>query len=478
MTPDREALRLPRRDFVRAVAGTALAPALLAGGTHAQGDRERPPNVLIIFPDQWRRQALSCAGDPVVRTPHLDRLASQGVRFDRCYTNNPVCSPARATLLTGRYPHQTGLIRNNLLLPAGETSLAEGLRDAGYATGYIGKWHLDGPPKPGFVQPGERRQGFDWFAGFNRGHWYHNAQYFTDEGRLTKPGVFESFCQTDLAIEFMKRRQAQPFLLFLAWGPPHMPYKPPEGFDRIRPADLKWRPNVPAKMREDEKTIRQLCGYYGLCEALDHEVGRLTTFLDESGLADDTLVLFTADHGDCHGCHGLRYKGHPEEESVGIPLIARLPGVIPAGRTSGLPISLVDLMPSVLGLCGAESSAAGAGRDLSAAFRGGEVESAPIYAEGRMTSLKPGTRKPGQAGNIYGAWRAIITPQHKLAVDVGGRVRLLTDLDSDPYELSNLADKAEAAALQKELLARLRAIGSQTGDPFPERVPAAATPEA
>jgi arylsulfatase A-like enzyme len=469
-----------RRQFIREVAGSALVPAL-AGGVRAAaqgqgGGKNRPPNVLVIFPDQWRRQALGCYGDPLVRTPNLDRLAEEGIRFDRCYTNNPVCSPARATLLTGRYPHQTGLIQNNLLLPASERTLAECLGDAGYATGYIGKWHLDGPPRPGFVRPGERRQGFDWFAGFNRGHWYHNAQYFTNEGELLKPEAFESFYQTDLAIDFMKQRQDAPFFLFLAWGPPHMPYVPPEGYDRFRPEDLEWRPNVPDEMREDAQTIKQLCGYYGLCEALDHEVGRLTEFLGQSGLADNTLVLFTADHGDMHGCHGLHYKGHPEEESVGIPLIARLPGAIPAASTSAMPVGLLDIMPSVLGLCGADIPDAVVGRDLSPVLRGGTADAAPVYAEGRMTAVKPRAAEPGAARPGYGAWRAVITPQHKLAVDVQGEVRLLVDLENDPYEMSNLANQPEAEALQKELLGRLREIGKETGDPFPEPVPAAPTP--
>ncbi len=479
---DSKRSRLSRRSFVRSLAYAAAGGALAgcAGNqpteqAQAQTPRptagKRPPNVLIIFPDQWRRQALGCYGDPVVRTPNLDRLAAEGVRFERCYTNNPVCSPARATIMTSRYPHQTGMIHNNLLLRPEEVTIAECLRDAGYATEYIGKWHLDGQAKPGFVRPGERRQGFESFEGFNRGHWYHNPQYFTNEGKLIKPEGFESFYQTDLAINFMKKHKDQPFFVYLAWGPPHMPYRPPEEFDRFTAADLKWRPNVPQKFRSDKRTIQNLCGYYGLCEALDHEVGRLLKFLDESGLAQNTLVLFTADHGDMHGSHGLRYKTHPEEESAGIPLIARLPGVIPNGLVSKTLISLIDIMPTVLSLCGLPVPKTAVGRDLSAAFKGKSVNDEPLYLEGRMQVFKE-SNKPGQFGHGgYGAWRAIVTPQHKLAVDFTGKVRLLVDLEKDPYELNNLADKPEAAALQKELLAQLKEIGKRTGDPFPEPVP-------
>jgi len=198
----------------------------------------------------------------------------------------------------------------------------------------------------------------------------------------------------------------------------------------------------------------------------------LLGYLDRSGLADNTLVLFTSDHGDCHGSHGLHHKGHPEEESTGIPLIARMPGVVPEGAVSQTLASHIDLMPTVLSLCGVDTPDAVAGRDLAPAFQGRRMEQKPLYLEGRMTALKP-KRNP----NAYGAWRAIVTDRHKLVVDWEGKVRLLTDLQDDPYELNNLADKPEVAGLQEELLGRLRRIGKQTGDPFPEAIEPAPTPK-
>jgi arylsulfatase A-like enzyme len=206
-------------------------------------------------------------------------------------------------------------------------------------------------------------------------------------------------------------------------------------------------------------------------------VGRLTEFLNTSGLAENTLVLFTADHGDMHRCHGLQHKGHPEEESAGIPLIARLPGTIPAKSVSQTPISLIDLMPSALSLCGLKAPEGVAGTDLAGVFRGETVERGPVYIEGRMTAVKTRNRSAAKPGRGYGAWRSIVTPQRKLAVDVNGEVQLLTDLEADPYELENLAERPEAAALQTELLASLSEIGKETGDPFPDPVPPAPTPE-
>ena len=462
-----------RRDFLRGMAGTALAPAALAASSRVAASEADRPNVLLIFPDQWRRQAIGCYGDPVVRTPNIDRLASEGVRFDRCYATNPVCTPARAALLTGRYSHQTGMIRNDLLLPYDEVTLAERLRDSGYACEYIGKWHMNGEQRPGYVEKGEARQGFERFEGFNRGHWYpKGAQYFSDDGEHLKPDEFESFYQTDLAIDFMREHRRDPFFIMLAWGPPHTPYRPPEGYDRVTPGDLVWRENVPPEKRSDNKTPGQLCGYYGLCETLDDAMGRLLAHLDRSRLADNTLVLFASDHGDCHGSHGLHHKGHPEEESTGIPLIARLPGVIPEGAVSQTLASHIDLMPTVLSLCGVDTPRQVAGRNLAPAFRGRGMEQRPVYLEGRMTGLKP-RKNP----NGYGAWRAIVTERHKLAVDWEGKVRLLTDLREDPYELNNMADKPEVAGLQEELLGRLRRVGKQTGDPFPEAIEPAPTPK-
>jgi len=465
-----------RRRFMKTLGAASVGAAV---GRVGFAQTRRKPNVLIIFPDQWRRQALSCNGDPVVKTPNLDRLAREGMNFTRCYTTNPVCSPARAAFQTGRYPHQTGMIHNNLYLRSEEICLAECFKEAGYATGYIGKWHLDGPERPGFVKP-DRRQGYDYFEGFNRGHWYHNAQYFTNDGELKRPNVFESFYQTDLAIEFMKRHAREPFLLFLSYGPPHMPYNPPEDFRRVKPEDLKWRPNVPENMRRDERTIRELCGYYGLCETLDHEVGRLMGFLEKSGLAEDTIVFFTSDHGDCHGSHGLHYKGHPEEESLGIPLIVRFPGMIPAGKVSDALISTIDFAPTLLGLCGIKIPARMAGTDMSPVLKGGDAPERALYCEGRMSSLgqrpRAGKRRKKRIGSAYGAWRALVTKRYKIAVDFTGKVRLLTDLSKDPYELKNLADDPAHESLRKELLARLKEEGKKTGDPFPEPVPSA--PEA
>ncbi|MFP6739670.1 MAG: sulfatase-like hydrolase/transferase [Planctomycetota bacterium] len=434
---------------------------------------EGKPNVLIIFTDQWRAQALGCNGDQNARTPHLDRLAAGGANFQRCYATNPVCSPAKAAFQTGRYPHQTGVINNSIYLPETRDSLAHCFSRAGYSTGYIGKWHLDGAPKPGFVKPG-RRQGYQFFEGFNRGHWYYQskklagARYFTDDGKLIKPKEFESIYQTDLAIGYMKRNREKPFLLFLSYGTPHSPYVPPAPFDHYKSSDLKWRPNVSEKIRQ--RYAKGLCGYYGLIEMLDHEVGRLVKFMKGAGLLENTIIFFTSDHGDSHGSHGLQHKGHPEEESAGIPLLLHGPGVR-KGLVSQVLASQIDFAPTLLSMAGIPVPESMVGRDLSIAVGGGKQEVPWVYLEGKMQQVggRPAADTRNAGGRVVSsAWRTLVTPRYKLAVDSRLKVRLLVDLEKDPYELKNLATGPSLKKVRGELLEKLKEVGKSTGDPFPK----------
>ena len=430
------------------------------------------PSVLIIFTDQWRAQALGCNGDPNARTPNLDRLAAGGANFRRCYATNPVCSPAKAAFQTGRYPHQTGVINNSIYLPETRDSLAHCFARAGYSTGYIGKWHLDGQSKPGFVKPG-RRQGYQFFEGFNRGHWYYQsrklqgARYFTDDGKLIKPEEFESIYQTDLAIRYMKKNKEKPFLLFLSYGTPHSPYVPPKPFDHYKPADLKWRPNVSQKIRQ--RYAKGLCGYYGLIEMLDHEVGRLVKSMKEEGLLEKTIIFFTSDHGDSHGSHGLQHKGHPEEESAGIPLILHGPGVR-KGLVSQTLSSQIDFAPTLLSMAGIPVPASMVGRDLSRAVTGEKMDVPWVYLEGKMqqVGVRPAADTRNAGGRVVSsAWRTLVTPRYKLAVDSRLEVRLLVDIEKDPYELTNLAAAPALADVRNTLLAKLKEVAKSTGDPFP-----------
>ena len=457
---------------------TFLASASLSSVLPAPSQQPERTNLLFVLADQWRSSAFGFGSDAVVRTPHLDRMASEGANWKRAYAANPVCTPNRACILTGRYSHQTGMIKNDIQLPPGEVCWPELFREAGYATHYVGKWHLDGPPKPGYVPPGWRRRGFESFEGFNRGHKYHEPWGFFDDGRpleqsdgdLPDP-YYEPQLQTDLAIRFMRGQRSRPFACFLSWGPPHTPFRPPREFRTYDPAAIELRSNVPPE--HAERARKELAGYYGLCESLDHEMGRLLAFLEESGLAQSTLVVFTSDHGELAGSHGKYRKGEPEDESLQVPLLMRQPGRIAAAETKTL-ISSVDLMPTLLTLCDLPAASSCSGRDLAGAVLQGATDPQvrSVYCEGKVSSNRkspPGKNSPSQ-----GPWRAVVTGRYKLVVRGDPEtVEGLFDLEQDPMEVRNLANDATARGTKDDLLAELKGWMVKTSDTFPKRPPAA-----
>ena len=270
----------------------------------------------------------------------------------------------------------------------------------------------------------------------------------------------------------MRRNQDRPFACYLSWGPPHTPFRPPRDFRRYTAEEIALRPNVPDD--HSEQARKDLAGYYGLCESLDHQIGRIASFLDESGLSENTLVVFSSDHGELAGSHGKYRKGEPEDESLSVPLLMRLPGRIPAGIELQTLINSVDLMPTMLALCGLPEQGSCAGRDLSGAVlpdrETPHVES--VYCEGRVSN--PSNAQPNPTNPDPRPWRSIVTARHKLTVRGNHEaVNSLFDLQEDPYEMRNLADVSEANSIGGDLLAELRAWGTVTEDSFPARPPAA-----
>ncbi len=415
----------------------------------ATAAESRKPNILFVLADQWRPQTLPSSGDPDLVAPNLARLAREGVHFNRVYATNPVCTPSRASMLTGRYPHACQMPKNDLQLPLSEICLADRLKSAGYDTGYIGKWHLDGDERPGFVPP-ERRRGFDYWAAFNRGHNYFDSTYFRDSPDPIRPGGFEPDYQTNLAVDFIRRNRTNPFYLYLSWGPPHTPRTPPPKFkDFYQPDQFHLRPNVPESYAQQAR--HGLTGYYGLCSALDENFGRVLKAVDDAGIADDTLVVFTADHGDMVGSQGLEHKGVPYEESARIPLLMRYPRRLRAGTKSDLLISNADYMPTFLGLAGAAIPSAVQGLDQSAAiFSGKDGPRESLYAYGKLNT-------PQQ-------WRMVIRGRDKLVIDAKEEVTHLYNLADDPYEQTNLAAELSHSRSRDELKAHLLDWRRRLGD--------------
>ncbi len=420
-----------------------------AGAGRGAGQPARP-SILLLLADQWRGQTLGAAGDSNLKAPHLEELARGGLLFSRAYTSNPLCSPARASLFTGRFPHACQVPANNIRLPLDEPTISQALADAGYVTGYIGKWHLDGSETPGFVPPGPRRRGFAYWAAFNRGHRYFDSVYFRDGPEPIRGEGFEPDYQTGLACDFIRQNAGRPWFLVIAWGPPHPPRTPPAPFAGwYDPERLRLRPNVPAaKAAEGRKA---LAGYYGLCSALDANVGRLLETLRSAGMLDETIIVFTSDHGDMLGSHGLEAKGVPFEEATRIPLLVRYGRAIRGGAASDMPISIVDLMPSLLSLAGLPVPAGVQGRDLSQQWvRGTGPRAESVYCQGRL-----GTPEE---------WRMVVRGLDKLVVDRELNVTHLYNLGQDPYERTNLAREPGMARTRDEMTAILRDWMQRLGD--------------
>jgi len=401
------------------------------------------PNVIIIMPDQMRGQAMGIAGEEQIRTPCLDRLARGGVYLPNTFANTPVCCPARATILTGMYPARHGLVTNDLRLRESLTSLAERLAEAGYATGFVGKWHLDGGYRmPGFVPPGPRRQGFAFWAANECNHSHFDSLYFRDTPEPLPIRIFEPEVWTGEAIRFLRDNRDRPFFLWWTCGPPHDPYGAPPEYERLYdPARLRMRPNWVADATP-HGSRQAIARYYAAITAVDAQVGRLLDELDRLDLTDNTLVLFISDHGDMLGSHGLPLKSKPWEESIRVPGILRHPPTLPAGRKQDLLFSHVDIAPTILGWCGLSVPAVMQGRDLSGLLQG---EAGPEPEAVYLSYHEPRPREGVPAG-----WRGIRTKRYAYA-RFRDRPWVLYDLEADPFEMKNLADDPAYADLRARL---------------------------
>ncbi len=410
---------------------------------------------------------MGCMGNSDVKTPNLDRLASEGVLFRNHFANSPVCCPARAVILTGKYAHSNGMIANDLRLRESETSVAELFAENGYRTGFVGKWHLDGGPRePGWIPPGARRQGFEFWAANEVSHAHFDTHYFRDSPDPIPIRTFEAEAWADLGIEFLRqtRTDDRPFFLTVQMGPPHDPYlAPAEYMAMYDPEAITLRPNFAgdASDRDLEPNPyvatpgrKEIAAYYAMVTAVDEQVGRILKELDNLGLRENTIVIVSSDHGDMLGSHGSRLKRKPWEESIRVPGIVRHPGGSTGRETDAL-FAHVDIAPTLLSLCGIRLPREMQGSDLSDVILG-TTDAGPDAAYFQMFG-------PFLAGGVECGWRGIRTARHIYA-----RTReapwVLYDLASDPYELRNLVAEPEFAGLRERLDAELAAWMKRTGD--------------
>ncbi|MGV2984700.1 sulfatase [Microbacterium sp. AGC85] len=398
------------------------------------------PNVVVVFGDEWRAHNVGYAGDEIARTPRIDRLAEESIDYTQAIAGQPICCPSRASFLTGQFPLQHGLYLNDVeLTPTGPT-LAEVFRESGYRTGYIGKWHLHGSPeghyerRSAFIPP-ESRHGFEYFKALECTHDYNQSEYYANDDPTPQYWEgYDAFAQTDDALGFIEEGPGQqPYFLMLSYGPPHFPLQTaPERFRALyEDVEIPLRPNVPGWAAERAK--HDLRGYYAHIAALDECVGRLLDGLDP----DNTIVVFTSDHGDMLWSQGLEHKLNPWEESVRVPLLVRVPGHEP--RISTQLFNSADLMPTVLGFAGLEIPTTVTGSDLSASDSGPATAflCAPaVYTSMRRSGLE---EYRGVRDARYTYVRTLTGPW------------LLYDNVEDPFQLRNRCGDPALASEQRRL---------------------------
>jgi arylsulfatase A-like enzyme len=417
------------------------------------GKAAERPNILILFADQWRAQAFGYAGDPNVKTPNLDSLASQSVNFTNTISSVPVCGPTRASLLTGQRALTHGVFMNDVPLPNKAVTFAEILKGSGYDTAYVGKWHLHGNGhRAGFI-PREDRQGFDYWKVLECTHDYNNSFYYGDTPQKLQWEGYDAIAQTRDAQQYLRdhAKSKKPFLFMLAWGPPHSPYgtAPAKYRAMYDAATLKLRGNVPPT--QEGKMRRELAGYYAHCTALDDCVGELMQTLKDNGLSENTIVIFSADHGDMLGSHAMNAKQKPFDESIRVPLLVRWPQGLKAQKMEAV-FTSEDFMPTLLGLCGEKIPSTVEGLDYSNHMRGGKNPSDNAALIACVAPFGEWDRRRG--GKEI---RGIRTTRYTYVRDLQGPW-LLFDNQNDPLQMTNqvsqhpLKDELDRT-LQKKLKA-------------------------
>ena len=453
----RPGARLSRREFLETAARAgAGAAALSLAGASACRTSGRKPNIILVLADDLGHAQLGCYGETKIRTPHIDRLAADGTRFTQAYSGSPVCAPSRCVLLTGKHTGHAHVRDNREIqpegqepLPAGTATLPRLLRAEGYATGLVGKWGLGYPGSEG--EP--LAQGFDLFFGYNcqrKAHDHYPPELWRNRERLPlagsdgapagrpyAPDLFERE-----ALDFIRANRKRPFFLFYATTIPHLGLQVPE--DSLAEYAGLW-PETPYDGSAGYvPQSRPRAAYAAMVTRFDRSVGRVMDLLEELGLADDTLVVFTSDNGPTYdvggydmdffrGAGGLRsHKGYLYEGGIRVPFIVRRPGAVPAGREIAAPLAFQDVLPTLLDAAGARRRVppdvdGASALSLFEGRSGGPAGERPFYMEFPAYG--------GQQMARLGGWKAV---RQNLLKDPEAPVELY-DLDRDPGESTDVA---------------------------------------
>lgn len=450
------------------------------------------PNVLWIMADQLRACSLSCYGDDNINTKNIDMLAKQGVRFDSAYSHYPVCMCFRAGLVTGQYANINGVRVHGDLLKTDKKTIAHAFREQGYRTSWVGKWHLASVNGVNgwfagadyWVHP-YLRGGFEDWYGFELSNHYYNTRYCSNDS-VWPPLKLEGYqtdALTDISLEYLSEKaikSGRPWFHCISYEAPHPGIGKDEeeiapGSKRKKPighpAPLEYeamfdaekivlRKNVPES--EEQRAKEKFAGYYAQIANLDYNIGRLLDWLEESGQMENTLVVFFSDHGELGGSHGLYEKRHVYDESIHIPLIMRLPGVIPEGKVETGLVSGIDIYPTCAGICNVPIDPQVQGIDHTVSIINGE----------------PGRRSEvliqWLGRTLYGwgdfQYRAIRTTRYTYCVNDDDAYCFLFDNEKDEYQMLNHFYNPDYTDIKRRLHRQLCNAIIRSGENIPQFV--------
>ena len=510
-------MKTSRRAFLKTAAAVSAGVAI-----RSEAAARKKPNLLFIWTDEQRPDTMAAYGNARIPTPHLNALGSESVVFERAYVTQPVCTPSRCSVMTGLWPHTAGLTTNNIPLPAAVPCFPELLGDPEYAIGYMGKWHLGNEvfPQHGFNEWISIEDNYIQYftAGRDKAQRSDYHRFLLDRGYAPDRPQDNTFSRAfaarrplehckpkfleEMAVDFLKRHRNRPFVLYVNFLEPHMPFFGPLD-DAVRPEDVSlpasfFRPfgeNDPLRHRlrriRDEKAygaterdIRALIAkYWGLVAQVDLSVGAILNTLDGLGLKENTVVVYTSDHGDMMGAHGMVAKSVMYEEAVRIPWLMRIPPLGFGQTRIKTPVSHIDMVPTLLDLMGADPRPALPGRSLVPLIRGGQPAEDHVFIEWNADRPETGTgERPGNVSKdelerlcaasealaraAGSETRTVIGPDGwKLCLTRGDKSQLF-NLNEDPGEMENLYYSGNCSDIIRRLTDRIHRWQEKVRDPL------------
>lgn len=477
------------------IACLPLLSCMFLGTTAAE---KQSPNLVFVFPDQMRAQSMGFVGMEKVKTPVIDRFAGQSIYFSNAVSNYPVCSPTRAMIMSGQYPHHNKVVSNctNLTarigceLPQSTRCWSDVLKEKGYSLGYIGKWHLDSPHEP-FVStsnnegkvkwnewcPPERRHGFDYWHAYGTYDQHLRPMYWDTNDSRDEYKYYDEWGpehEANKAIDYIRntdgkfRDNEKPFALVVSMNPPHtgydmVPQKYKDIYKDVAVETLTNKPNIPAAGTQwGDHYRKNIKDYYACISGVDEQFGRILQALKDAGLDENTIVVFTSDHGDCLGIHEEVTKNNWYEEAMRVPLLIRYPGKLKA-RTDDVLLSTPDIYPSLMGLMGFSSAIPKEvdGENLAKYLISGKGKKPASQWYMRIDQEKPEYGLRGVRNDRYTF--VINQPDGK------DKTVMLFDRKNDPYQLENIATKNPD--LVKKLTTEMQSWLARYNDPWLKNLP-------